>query len=111
MEEVIIEHENELNNFISDNEFAVVYFSTAECNVCKVLKPKLKSLLAAEFPNAKFGYVDLMNSKQIKGQQSIFTVPTIIFYFNGSESFRESRNINLSALTGRLSRPYSLMFD
>ena len=110
MEELIITCETELQKFIKDNSIAVVYFSTSECNVCKVLKPKLKEFLAEDFPKIKFAYVDLNNSREITGQHTIFTVPAIIFYVDGSETLRESRNINLNVLHDKLSRPYQMIF-
>lgn len=111
MQQKIIGSQNELEGFINSSPATVVYFSTAECNVCKVLKPKLKEILDDNFPEIKFGYVDLNNAREIAGQNTIFSVPTIIFYFDGSESFRESRNINLPGLIDKLARPYGMFFE
>lgn len=110
MQETILRSQDELDSFIKSTPVSVVYFSTQDCNVCKVLKPKLKELLESDFPEIKFGYVDLNNSREIAGQNTIFSVPTIIFYFEGSESFRESRNINLPNLRDKLARPYEIFF-
>ncbi len=101
----------EFQNFVTNNSGAVVYFSTPQCNVCKVLKPKLMSLLDEKFPKMKFGYVDCEASKELAVQNRIFTVPTILFFIDGKEFIRKSRNVNLYEVTEELDRPYSLFFD
>ena len=63
------------------NKAVCVYLSTPECNVCKVLKPKTIDMLENDFPGIFFCYVDLSNAKEISGQLSIFSVPTILVYF------------------------------
>lgn len=102
---------DEFDNFIEKNAGAVAYFSTPECNVCKVLKPKLISMLEENYPEMKFAYVDVSKAKELAGQQSIFAVPTILFYFEGKEFLRKSRNINFPELDSELSRIYSLVFE
>ncbi len=101
----------EFESFIKDNDGAVVYFSTPQCNVCKVLKPKLKEMLAEEFPEMKFAYVDCEQAKELAAQKQIFAVPTILFYLDGREFLRKSRNMNLNTVAEELSRPYEMMFD
>lgn len=101
----------DFEKFISENPGAVVYFSTPQCNVCKVLKPKLKALLKSDFPEMKFAYVNCEESKDIAAQNGVFTVPTISFNLDGKEFIRKSRNVNLTELASELSRPYSLMFE
>lgn len=101
----------ELESFVKGNEAAVCYFSTQDCNVCKVLKPKLIEFLEKHFPEMKFSYIDLNEAKEISGQLGILTVPTIVFYFEGKEFLRESRNINFFELEERLTRIYNLIFN
>jgi thioredoxin 1 len=90
---------------------AVFYFSTPDCNVCKVLKPKLIELLETDFPEIHFYYINLEEDKNLAGQLNIFTVPTIIFYFDGKEFLRKSRFINLVELSGEIERIYRIMFQ
>jgi thioredoxin-like negative regulator of GroEL len=97
--------------FLNVNLTAAVYFSTPECNVCKVLKPKFKELLNDEFPKISFAYVNVSDAIELAAQNSVFTVPTIVFFFDGKESLRKSRNINLDELKKELRRPYSFLFE
>lgn len=83
--------------------------STPDCNVCKVLKPKLMEFLADTFPKIKFIYVNIAIAKELTAQKNIFTVPTILFYFGGKEYLRKSRFVNLDELEDELLRYYRLL--
>ena len=41
----------------------------------------------------------------------VFSVPTLIIFFEGRESLRLSRNLSLSELHDKLRRGYRLLFD
>lgn len=96
--------------FTSENGGAVTYFSTPTCNVCKVLKPKLKELLEEHFPEMKFAYVNTVEAMELAAQNQVFAVPTILFHLDGKEFIRKSRNVNLNVLAEELERPYEMMF-
>ena len=86
------------------------YFSTSNCQVCKVLKPKVMNLLSEKFPEMKMAWIDIERSPVVAGQNSIFTAPTLLVYFNGRETLRKSRNISLIELEEEIGRSYSLLF-
>lgn len=92
------------------NNAVCFYLSTPECNVCKVLKPKVVEMIENEFPGMSFCYVDLNNAKEISGQLSVFSVPTILVYFDGKESIRASRNVHLEELREQIERYYNMFF-
>ena len=100
----------EFNSFISSNKAAAIYFSTPDCNVCKVLKPKLIEMLAQDFPLINFSYVNCEEAKELAAQQNIFSVPTILFFFEGKEFIRKARYVNLDELKNELERIYSMIF-
>lgn len=108
-----IESPNSFEKFveISKSDKALCfYLSTPECNVCKVLKPKVIEMLEIDFPNISFCYVDLNEAKEISGQLSVFSVPTILVYFNGKETIRTSRNVHLEELREQIGRYYKMIF-
>ena len=107
--EIVLTSIESYNTFVSVNKSALVYFSTQGCNVCKVLKPKVKELLTREFPNMKFAYADTNNGNDLAAQNSIFTVPSIVIYFDGKEFKRVSRSISIQELSREIARPYSLI--
>jgi thioredoxin 1 len=94
-----------------NNKGCLIYFSHEKCNVCKVLKPKIHDLLTQNFPKIKMFYCDTELYPEVAAQNSIFTVPTIIIYFDGKEFFRKSRNIGIQELVSDLERPYFIMFQ
>lgn len=101
----------EFNSLIQNEDAVLFYFSHEKCNVCKVLKPKIASLLDEKFSKIKMFYVDTVLNPEIAGQNSIFAVPTIIAFFGGREYLRKSRNIALQELEANIERPYKLIFD
>lgn len=103
-----------IENFIDtieNNQACLIYFSHDNCNVCKVLKPKIQKLLEADFPKMKMFYSDTVVNPEIAAQNSIFTVPTILVFFESKEFLRKSRNIGTIELRKDIERPYSLLFE
>jgi len=109
--EIIIDSEEQLTNIIKSNKAVIAYFSTKDCMVCKILKPKIIKLFATEFPKIKFVYVNVNNLKELAAQNSVFTVPTILLYIDGRETMRNSRNINLNEFSDSVSRVYRMLFE
>lgn len=96
---------------IEQNEAVMFYFSHEQCNVCKVLKPKIAELVETEFSKMKLFYCDTIHTPELAAQNSIFTVPTIVVFFAGKEYIRKSRNMGIDELSDELMRPYRLLFD
>ena len=108
-----IESPTSFDNFIEStksNKAVCFYLSTPECNVCKVLKPKIIDMLENDFPGIIFCYVDLSIAKEISGQLSVFSVPTILVYFDGKETIRTSRNVHIEELREQIDRYYKMIF-
>jgi thioredoxin-like negative regulator of GroEL len=101
----------ELQNKIDSEKGVLLYFSSDSCSVCKVLKPKLAELLQEKFPLMQSLYVDTEKSPVISGQFRVFTIPTILIFFEGKEQVRYSRNISMHQLETSLERPYELVFE
>ena len=101
----------EFENFVQGNDAVLAYFSTTECNVCKVLKPKVMEMFESEFPLFKLCYVETNLLPEVAAQNRIFSVPTIIVYFEGREFVRKSRSFGVGELQAEVARPYSLMFS
>jgi thioredoxin-like negative regulator of GroEL len=89
----------------------LAYFSTASCNVCKVLKPKVGELVQKEFPKIHMVYINLDVLPEVAAQHQIFAVPAILVFFDGRETIRKSRNIGIGELQKEIQRPYSMIFS
>lgn len=102
---------NDLIKLVEESPAVCFYLSTPECNVCKVLKPKVIEMLMKDFPKIEFHYVDLNEAKEIAGQLSVFAVPTILIFFDGKEIIRASRNIHIEKLRELINRYYKMIFN
>ncbi|MBU8893302.1 MAG: thioredoxin family protein [Bacteroidales bacterium] len=102
---------SDFQEIIQINTAVLIYFSHEQCNVCKVLKPKIYNMLSENFPKIKMYYSDTVLYPEIAAQNSIFTVPTIIIYLDSKEFVRKSRNIGIEELKSELERPYDLLFS
>ena len=99
-----------LQQFLAAEAAVLVYFSTPECNVCKVLKPKVVGLLAERYPRVHFVYSDVARVPEIAAQMGVLAVPTLVLYFDGREAARFVRNFSLAELEAAIERPYSMLF-
>ena len=100
----------EYQEIIDVNSGSLLYFSTPQCNVCKVLKPKISEFIESEFPEIKMGYINSELLPEVAAQNQVFTVPTILVFLDGKEFIRKSRNINMNEFQVELERPYSMFF-
>jgi thioredoxin-like negative regulator of GroEL len=110
MENVTVKNYNDFLYLTEKFPAVCFYLSTPQCNVCKVLKPKVIELLKEDFPEITFQYVDLNEAKEVAGQLSVFAVPTILIFFGGKEMIRVSRNIHLAELKNQIERYYQIIF-
>jgi len=107
----IIDTMERLNELIESEDGVLFYFSNDACNVCKVLKPKVKEFLQEQFPRMRMGYIDTDKSPVLSGQHRVFTIPTILIFFQGREQQRFSRNISLHQMEAAIERPYRIIFE
>ena len=105
-----IYHMEALQEAINSEKGLLLYFSSESCSVCKVLKPKVAELLQEKFPGMGSRYVDTEKSPVLAGQYRVFTIPTILIFFEGKEQLRYSRNISMHQLEEFIERPYQLLF-
>jgi thioredoxin-like negative regulator of GroEL len=105
----LIQTQEEYQQAIDKNTSALIYFSHEQCNVCRVLKPKIEELITNLYPEIKLYYCDTIKNPEIAAQIQIFAVPTIIVFFEGKEYLRKSRNIGIDQLSDEISRPYQML--
>ena len=71
---------------------AVLSFSSPWCAACKKVHAHTDGLEQA-FGDITFGTMDISTSPNTPAQLQVFSIPTIIFFKNGSEVNRLSRTI------------------
>ncbi|QEN06934.1 thioredoxin [Oceanispirochaeta crateris] len=100
----------EIQDLMSSDGFHLFYLSRPACGVCTAVKEKVLVLLE-DFPHIDSYYVNLDLVPEAAGQFSIFTIPAILLYVNGSEYVREARYLSITDLEHQIRRPYELAFN
>jgi len=95
---------------IKSTELIVTYFSYPECNVCKVLRPKVESYLE-KYEKIGFQYIDTHLTPEVSGQYLVFAVPTIIFFLDGREVKRFSRHFSMSEFEAEVDKMIAVLED
>lgn len=88
-----------------------IYFNSDACGVCHAVLPQLDTMLTSDFPKIPLYVINANESLELCASLSVFTFPTVLIYFEGKESLRIARNINLSLLRNSLERPYDILFS
>jgi thioredoxin-like negative regulator of GroEL len=96
---------------INTNKSLVVYFSGENCSVCKVLKPKIEDEIKENFPKIKICEVQTDLYKELTAYFMVFSLPTILVYFDKKEFKRYGRNISIPIFIEELKRPYNLICE
>lgn len=102
--------ENELKTRIAEADATLLYVTTTDCSVCKVLKPKVRELIDERFPRMAFVDLEMDLNPAIGQELGVFSVPTVIGFFQGKEHFRKVRVFGVEELAEAIERPYNLLF-
>jgi len=106
----IIQSNADLSKALSEPATAI-YFNSDECGVCHAILPQLEQIVGDEFPNMNIYVVNANQTPDLCGRFSVFTFPAILIFFEGKESLRMARNINLATFRQAVARPYTILFD
>ena len=110
MPETTVKDLAQLQTVISDQPAVLAYFTGPKCNVCKVIKPKILDLLDNRFPKIALYAIDCETLPQAASQYGVLSIPTVVVYFDGSETTRLVRNFSIGELEQAITRPYQLLF-
>ena len=105
-----IQTPDEFGKILAERPAVLFYFSTKNCGVCTVLKPKVDEFFRINYPLVELHYVDMEENPELAAQQRIFVAPTVTVYFDGREYARLSRVFGIRELQDRVDRPYNMMF-
>lgn len=101
---------NELQSFINNNTFAFLYVSSKNCSICAPLFLKVKEMLS-KFPNINLRKMDLDELPEVGSTLSLFTVPMMILFIEGRETFRESRFVKINEFKKSIKRIYEIYYN
>ena len=95
---------------LKEEKFSFIYITTKDCNVCKVIQPKVREL-AKDYLGSKFNLIELDDHKDASGFFMAFSIPTILVYSKGKELIRVGRHLNISEVKMKLDRYHEMIFD
>jgi thioredoxin-like negative regulator of GroEL len=95
---------------LKQNKFSFIYITIKDCNVCKVLQPRLRDF-ANKFKGSEFHLIDLDVLKETSGYFMAFSVPTFLVYSEGRELIRTARHLNIDEIRAKLNRCHKMIFD
>ncbi|MDA3814488.1 MAG: thioredoxin family protein [Candidatus Cloacimonetes bacterium] len=95
---------------LKQEKFSFIYITTKECNICKVLQPKLREL-AKKYQGCTFHLIELDDYKDAAGFFMAFSVPTFLVYSEDSELIRTARHLNIDEIETKLNRYHQMIFN
>lgn len=104
---LIMKHPSNLQSLqdsINKGTPVLVYFSGEDCSVCQVLKPKVEAAVLDNYPKFKLFEVKTETNKPLASHFMVFTIPTILIFFDSKEFIRVGRNISITQLIQELKR-------
>lgn len=104
---------NSIDDFeqVKKNERAfVLYITDGTCNVGESVTPKLEKLITEQFPKIKIYHSYISTTPEIAAQLSVFTIPTVLVFFEGKLYIQKSRTFSLEALGQEIERYYQMVF-
>ncbi len=104
-----IQNLQQLQSSINTGNPVLIYFSGENCSVCKVLKPKIEDEISKNFPLFDLLEVETDLHKEITSHFTVFSIPTMLVFFDKKEFFRRGRNMSVSMFMEEIKRPYNLM--
>lgn len=75
-------NQENINNFINQEETVIVDFYAEWCTPCKMMNPIFENMSQEGY---KIGKVDVDNNKELAAEYGIKSIPTILFFKNGKQ--------------------------
>ena len=108
---ILTQNLQQLQNSINTGNPVLIYFSGENCSVCKVLKPKIEEEVLKRYPNFELFEVKTDIHREITSYFTVFSIPTILVFFDTKEFKRFGRNMSVALFIEELKRPYTLMCE
>lgn len=93
----------EIENFIAEPGFRLVYFASEACSVCQTMRQEVKAKYQGR-KNMALGLVMIEEVPEARGRYQVFAAPTIHVYFDGQRIYEASRFLQLKELDQTMER-------
>ena len=100
----------EFENIKNNQKAFILCITDGTCSVGENIAPKLEKLIKDHFPKLKLYYSYTSDTPEISAQLSIFTVPTLLVYFDSKRYIQKSRTFSLQELATEIERYYTILF-
>jgi thiol-disulfide isomerase/thioredoxin len=94
---------DDIKDFIKDNKFVMLYFSSEGCNVCDDVLPMIEELIK-KHPKVVSGHIQVQNLPSVASVFGIFAIPAIVLFLEEKEILRQARYINFLELKENIER-------
>jgi thioredoxin-like negative regulator of GroEL len=111
MKYLLAQNSEEIKKNINENAAVMLLFTDGSCNVGDALSPKLQQLVADEFSELTLIEINVRLLPEVKGEFNVFVIPTVLVFFDGKETIRHARFINVEQLKKEIKRLYTLLFE
>lgn len=98
-----ISETNQFNELIQNEPILLVYFSRLWCGVCHALYPQVQELMKS-YPSVKLIEVNVDETPEVGSQNTIFSVPAILLFYQGKEMMRQAGYLKLDQLDALLNK-------
>jgi thiol-disulfide isomerase/thioredoxin len=99
----------EIKSLVSNNKISLLYISSKNCGVCKVIYPRIINMLK-NYPKIEAAEGDIDDLPLLAGEYNVFTLPCVLVFAEGKEILREARYIDLGAIEENIDRYYNMIF-
>jgi len=82
-----------IKDFIKENKFVMVYFSSDGCNVCDNISPRIEEILK-KHSNVVIGEVEVQNLPSVASVLVYLPFPPSLYFWRKKEIVRQARYIN-----------------
>ncbi|VEU81230.1 thioredoxin [Haploplasma axanthum] len=98
-------NEKQIEDIISKNKNLILIFvKGTNCGVCHAVENRINSTFQNLYPTLDIHYLEIDNSPMFRGQHLIFTIPTLLLFYENVEIHRESRIIDFHRLNKMIKR-------
>jgi thioredoxin-like negative regulator of GroEL len=108
---VKIVNDREFSKIIAETPVLLAYFYNDQCAPCLALRPKVAEMIQEKFPKTVLIFINALDNPGISAQYGIFSSPTLLVFFEGKETIRESKYIGVSELEKKIGRYYNLVIQ
>lgn len=102
---------DEALEILKNEKASIFYFSSKNCSVCSVLKPKIEEEVKRNFDKISFFEIKCDEHLEIASHFGVFSAPVITLFIEGKEFIKEGRNISVQKFINDIKRPYELFFE